>query len=248
MVESESLDPFALDVQRDPIPLQVARRILRSIVSGELKPGQRLPTERELASSLGVARPTVREALRALQMMKVVTVRQGGYTQVASLSADSLIEPFEWMCQTAAFDLNALFEVRLTLEVGIARAAAERITEEELAGLDACMERAENSLNEPISFLEADMDLHERILSAARNPLFSALMTAIRRLGRQSRERTAQLSQIRTATLLEHRKIIDALHKHDQNLASEAMFEHISNVAAEYRKEIEKSVKGKNNE
>jgi GntR family transcriptional regulator, transcriptional repressor for pyruvate dehydrogenase complex len=229
-----STDTFSLPLQREPIPLQVAKRIMRSIVSGELKPGQSLPNERDLAASLGVARPTIREAIRALQMMRVLTVRQGGATQVSELSPESLIEPFELMCHAGALDLAALFEVRLTLEVGIARAAAARITDDELQRIYVCMKDAEAAVGTPASFLEVDLALHDLILQAARNPLFTALMGAIRRLGLESRKQTAQLDTIRDSTIEEHRAIIQALKARDPDRAGRAMYTHISSVADKY--------------
>lgn len=227
-------DAFSLPLQREPIPLQVARRIMRSIVSGGLKPGESLPNERDLAASLGVARPTIREAIRALQMMRVLTVRQGGATLVSELSPESLIEPFELMCHAGALDLAALFEVRLTLEVGIARAAAARITSDELQAIYACMADAEAAVDTPARFLEVDMALHDLILQAARNPLFTALMGAIRRLGFESRKQTTQLDAVRQSTIDEHRAIIQALKARDPDGAGSAMYRHISSVAAKY--------------
>ena len=230
---------FGHPLQREPIPLQVARRIMQSIVSGELKPGESLPNERDLAASLGVARPTIREAIRALQMMRVLTVRQGGATQVSELSPEALIEPFELMCHAGALDIAALFEVRLTLEVGVARAAAARITDVELEKLCACMLEAEQSVDSPARFLEIDMALHDLILQAARNPLYSALMGAIWRLGRESRKQTTQLDEVREATVAEHRQIVAALRARDPERAGTAMYNHISGVASKFLRHSE---------
>jgi GntR family transcriptional regulator, transcriptional repressor for pyruvate dehydrogenase complex len=233
---------FTYPLKREPIPLQVARRIMQSIVSGELKPGESLPNERDLAASLGVARPTIREAIRALQMMRVLTVRQGGATQVSELSPEALIEPFELMCHAGALDIAALFEVRLALEVGVARAAAARISDAELEELYACMADAR--------FLEIDMALHDVILRAARNPLYTTLMGAIWRLGRESRKQTTQLDEVRASTVAEHRQIVLALRDRDPNRAGNAMYNHISSVAAKFlgqadKKHIEESKSGK---
>jgi GntR family transcriptional regulator, transcriptional repressor for pyruvate dehydrogenase complex len=241
---------FTYPLKREPIPLQVARRIMQSIVSGELKPGESLPNERDLAASLGVARPTIREAIRALQMMRVLTVRQGGATQVSELSPEALIEPFELMCHAGALDIAALFEVRLALEVGVARAAAARISDAELEELYACMADAEQSVGTPSRFLEIDMALHDVILRAARNPLYTTLMGAIWRLGRESRKQTTQLDEVRASTVAEHRQIVLALRDRDPNRAGNAMYNHISSVAAKFlgqadKKHIEESKSGK---
>lgn len=241
-------DQFGDTLTREPLPLQVANRIMQSIARGDLRPGQKLPNERQLATSLGVARPTVREAIRALQMMRVLDVRQGDATQVAELSAESLIEPFEFLCKVGGVSLEALFEVRLTLEVGIARAAAERISDDELRALQASVLRAEQCVSEPAAFLEADIELHAHILAAARNPLFSSLMGAISRLGRASREQTTRLESLRANTLLEHRSIVDALDARDPDAAGEAMYRHIASVAAQYRAAREVGAEGRDGE
>lgn len=225
-----------LDLKREALAQQVARHLMRLVVEGRLKPGQKLPNERELAKSLGVARPTLREALNALQMMNVVTVRHGGATQVADLSPESLIEPFELMCCVGTISAESIMEVRASLEAGIARLAAECAGAEEIAGMHAALESGARAIDDPDGFLEADIGFHGLILDAAGNPMFASLMAAVARLGRASREKTVRVKAIRKAAIVEHRAILDAIRNGDGEAASSAMFTHMRNVAASYRR------------
>lgn len=208
---------------------------MRLVIEGRLQPGQKLPNERELAKSLGVGRPTLREALNALQMMNVVTIRHGGATQIADLSPESLIEPFELMCCVGTLSHESVMEVRASLEAGIARLAAERATTAELDEMEAAIAAARAALDDPDAFLDADVRLHGLILEAARNPMFSSLMAAVARLGRASREKTVRIKAIRKAAIDEHRAIVDALRHRDGEAAAAVMFRHMTSVAAAYR-------------
>lgn len=233
--DADDLQPLsALKLRRDLLPQQVAQHLMREIIKGHLKPGQRLPNERDLARTLGVGRPTVREAIRGLQMMNVLRVRQGEPTRVAELTPEALIEPFELMCQAGAFDIRQLFEVRVTLESGIAGLAAERISDAHLKKLETCLERSRSTLDDAAEFAEADIELHTLVVEASGNPIFTSLMAAIGRLGRASRQYTSQVYALRAVALQDHEKIIHAMRRRDREAATQAMAQHIHNVANAY--------------
>lgn len=207
---------------------------MRLITEGKLQPGQRLPNERDLARSLAVARPTVREALNALQMMNIVRIRHGEPTQVADLSPESLVEPFELMSAVGTISSESVREVRASLESGVARLAALRITPEEVAHLERLEAEVKAAVDDPSAFLEADIRLHSAILEAARNPLFSSLMAAVGRLSLSSRMRTVQSRAVREGTFKEHRDLIAALAAGDGEGAGDAMLRHLYGVARRY--------------
>ena len=236
--ESSTPDLFAATgLHREALAQQVARHLMRLVVEGRLQPGQKLPNERELAKSLGVGRPTLREALNALQMMNVVTIRHGGATQVADLSPESLIEPFELMCSVGTLSAEDVMEVRASLEAGVARLAAERASDEALDEIAAMAEAAAAQIDDPVAFMEADVRFHGLILEAAQNPMFASLMAAVARLGRASREKTVRVRAIREATLGEHRAIVEALKRRDPDMAAAAMVQHMRSVIAGYRRD-----------
>jgi GntR family transcriptional regulator, transcriptional repressor for pyruvate dehydrogenase complex len=117
---------------RDAIPERITQRIISLIREEHLKPGDKLPPERELASMMQVSRPSLREALRALSLLNIIEIRQGDGTYVSSLTLELLIEPLDLILMLDHSTIQQLFEARKKLEVGIAALAAERITTEEL--------------------------------------------------------------------------------------------------------------------
>ena len=141
----------------------ISAEILDLLRQKELRPGDKLPPERELAEMLGVSRPSLREALRALSIMKVVEVRQGDGTYVSALKPEELVEHLEFVFMLDDSTLLQLFEARKIVETGNVFLAAQRITEEELAALQQCLEESERSVNDPDAFLLADVELHEII-------------------------------------------------------------------------------------
>src|SRR5690606_32003322 len=115
-----------------PIAEQVATRIMGMIKSGNLKSGDRLPTEAQMTIAFGISRPPLREALKALTLMGVLASRQGGRYTVTDLSPSRLVAPFNTMLSVADYDVHQQFETRSVVDVELVRLAAERGTREQL--------------------------------------------------------------------------------------------------------------------
>ncbi|MEW6545793.1 MAG: FadR/GntR family transcriptional regulator [Bacillota bacterium] len=221
--------PFS-PIERDILAVKVARQIVSMISTGRLKAGDRLPPERELASELGVGRPAVREALRALQMMNILEVRHGDGTYVTSLQPGSLIEPYRMFLSLGVMTIEHLFEARRVLEAAVAEFAAQRITQDELAALRKCISQAAEALDDPRRFLEADLRIHSVIAQASRNPVLMAIMESIGSLLRASRELTVTLPGVRERALSDHRLIVDALEARDAKQSSKLMAAHVDAI------------------
>jgi GntR family transcriptional regulator, transcriptional repressor for pyruvate dehydrogenase complex len=207
------------------------RTIKEMILDGRLQPGQRLPSERALSEALGVSRPTVREAIRSLQAMNILESRHGAGTFVASLSVEELLRPLQFVLALAEGGLDHLFEVRLLLEPGAAALAAERATEEQIAALRDCAERAEaEAIEDADAMLRLDTELHERIVEASANPLLQHLWAATSALGAESRAYTVRLPGVRPQTITEHHAIVDAIAAGDPAAAEAAMAAHIARI------------------
>lgn len=184
---------------------------------------------------LGVSRPSLREALRALSIMKVVEVRQGDGTYVSALKPEELVEHLEFVFMLDDSTMLQLFEARKIVEPGNVALAAQRITDEELAVLHACLEESERSVEDPEAFMLADIEMHEIITRAARNPLLERFMASISTLGRASRHKTAHMTGVTQKTLADHRRIVAALEAHDPEAASAAMLHHLEHIEQMYR-------------
>ena len=216
--------------EKDTLWEQIAARLLSMLKEKQLRPGDKLPPERELAALMQVSRPSLREALRALSMMNVLEIRQGAGTFVSSLEPELLVEHLDFVLSLDNSTFIKLFEARKILEVGIVGLAAERITAAEIAELEAGLLRSQETVREPSAFLQADVELHKKITQAAQNPILSRIIDSIGKLSFASRQRTVEISGIREQTIQDHRAIVTALKAHDPAAAQQAMLEHLSNV------------------
>src|SRR5207249_5385718 len=158
--------------------------IQQLVQSGELKPGDRLPSERELARRLGVSRSTLREAIRALVVMNILVPRHGDGTYVSSLEPELLSAPFTFALDTQPALRTHLFEARRVLETACARLAATRISDAELAELDDLATAGDSDAD---ALIDRDVELHTAIAHAARNPILLALMGSMGTLALESR-------------------------------------------------------------
>ena len=226
----ESAVPEFGPVERKILWEQVAEQLMAMLRDRQLRPGDKLPPERELAAMMQVSRPSLREALRALSMMNVLEVRQGAGTFVTSLETELLVEHLDFVLSLDESSLIELFEARKIVEIGIAGLAAQRITGEELAELEAGLARSQDTLHHPVDFLRADEQLHKTIIKAARNPIMSRVIDSISRLLLVSRSRTVEIAGVRERTVEDHRAIVAALKRRDPEAAQEAMLQHLSNV------------------
>ncbi|MDP9364921.1 MAG: FadR family transcriptional regulator [Chloroflexota bacterium] len=221
-----------LPVRRINLPEEVANRLLTLIVDGRLQPGEKLPGERELAAELGVSRPSLRQALRALAMMNILEIRHGDATRVGQLSPESLVRPFEFLLKLENTTILQVFEARKLLEVEVAGLAAERIEPTELALLQATVEAATKRMDDPEAFLLADVDLHLAIASAARNPVLKALVVSIAGLGCATRRHTTYDDRMRAQAAEDHRAIVRAVAGRNAAAARAAMQAHLDHAEA----------------
>jgi GntR family transcriptional repressor for pyruvate dehydrogenase complex len=229
--QREQTEHRFIAIERTVLSQEIAKRILTFIHGGQIQPGEKLPPERELANLLGVSRPSVREALRALQLMNIIEVRPGDGTYVSSLEPQKLAEPLEQILRLLQ-DVSYIevLETRRILESAIAELAAERISEDYLERLTACIEKAEATVEEPKAFSEADIELHSLIVESTNNPLLMSLYGSIAHLGIATRERTANIRGVRERTLAYHKKIVQALRDRDPIQSREAMQAHLLDV------------------
>lgn len=217
-------------IERTSLGTQAAKAIKALIISGELRPGDALPSERDLAAMLGISRPSLREAIRSLGAANVLEVRQGGGTYVTSLDPRLLAQPIDFLLQIDEESLHHLFEVRKVLEVGAARLAAASISDNQLDDLERLSSAAERVLSSPSRFLRLDLDIHTAITEATGNPIFMRLYQSIVDLSVESRKRTARVAATRRKAHNDHVAIIAALRSRSPDAAAQAMQEHLMAV------------------
>ena len=216
--------------KKSAISEDITARLLTMIKEGELKPGAKLPPERELAEIMQVSRPSLREALRALSIMNIIEIRQGDGTYVTSLEPELLVEHLDFIFSLSDNTIVELFKARRIVEVGLAAMAAEQITDEEITKLENCLAHAIENVDNHTAFLQADVELHEAIIDAARNPFLKRFMASIYHLGRASRSRTVEIPGVVNQVVEDHQTIVAAMKARDPEKARQAMLQHLNNV------------------
>jgi len=228
-------------LQKDVLSEKIVERLLSLIREKQLRPGDRLPPERELAPLMGVSRPSLREALRALSVMKVIENRQGSGTFVTSLKPELFVNHLDFIFTVNDATFLDLFEARKIIEVGLVALAAHGLSAGQLAGLEDCLKRSAASVEDPETFLQTDLELHGRILEAAHNRTLALFMGSINQINTASRRRTNALPEVRRQTLKDHRAIVAALRARDPEGAARAMRDHLNHVEAKLKKTSEGS-------
>jgi DNA-binding FadR family transcriptional regulator len=217
-------------IQRRTVAGEAIDQFSKLITEGRLGPGQKLPPERSLATLLGISRPSVREAVSALTAMGILEIRHGKGTYVSMLNPEILAHPFRLLLHANRGAIQELFEIRLLLEEGATRLAAERIDETQLQELREGVARAAATVDDLPAFLLADVSFHQLIHKASGNSIIAGLMESVSALWRESRGVTGQFPDMRSAALRQHRAIYRSLASHDADGAVQAMHKHLMDV------------------
>jgi len=216
-----------------PVTDQAIEKIKQMIVAGELKPGDKLPKERDLALRVGVSRSSLREAVRALTLIRVLDTRQGDGTYVTSLEPHLLLDVMSFAIEFSHDrSVLQLLEVRRVLEPAATALAATRISEDELALARARLDdlKIDASVEK---LVEADVDFHRVIVNASGNPILATLVERITsQTIRARRWRAVTDEGVFRRMQGEHEAIYNALKEHDAELARAAATIHIANVEA----------------
>jgi GntR family transcriptional repressor for pyruvate dehydrogenase complex len=234
MAELPAAPAFGI-FERDLLPERIAERLVSLIAERQLRPGDRLPSERDLAATMRVSRATLREALRALAMLNIIEIRPGSGTYVTSLKPELLVEHLDFIFALDDSTFAELLEARAELEPRIAALAASHATAEELAAIQAGVVRARECVDDAARFLEADVALHQLITEAAHNQILTRFMASLTRLGMASRRRTGELASVRHKTVIEHEAVAEALLRRDPQAAAAAMQRHIDHIRQSLR-------------
>lgn len=220
---------------------EIALQIRRQIEDGRLKPGDKLPSTREISEQFGVGRSTTREALSALKAMGLIDIRQGGGCRVAAVQpavpgAPAAAGPPELLSlRDGRKTLLELLEVRQTLEVSIASIAAAKRTAEDLAALRALLEEMEAGIGDDIEGERTDLEFHMLLARATRNEIMISLFASITgQMERAIRDiRRVELYANRSVARRlyeEHSAILEAVAEQEPLAASLRMNEHLAHV------------------
>jgi GntR family transcriptional repressor for pyruvate dehydrogenase complex len=214
----------------------VLGRLEAMIRAGELRPGDRLPNERLLAEEIGVGRPAVREALRVLEALEVITVTAGvgpaSGSIVAAQAGSALSGLLGLHLALGHFDADELVEARLVLEIWAARTAAKQRTPDDLARIEGLLAELEDAVTDRDRYLALDTQLHLAIADAAGNALLAHLMHALRApivdLLHDRTDERADWDAVIEWAQPDHRALCAAIRAGDADAAEDALRHHLS--------------------
>ena len=219
-------------------PEQVVAYVRDLIERGRLRPGDRLPAERELATQIGASRPTVRAGLQALAALGVVQTRHGSGTYIPAGPPALGTDALSFLAALHGFTREEMYEARRILAVGASALAAERATPEQLAALAEEVANLFASLHQPHAFLVHDINFHKAVGAASGNPIVASVMEMVSALYYGQRRETAERASennLRDAAEA-HRRIYQAIRLRDADGARRAMNQHLSE-ALQYQKQ-----------
>src|SRR5262249_34914323 len=181
------------------------------ILRGELRAGEQLRPERELARRIGVSRPSVRVGLRSLAAKGVLVTRRGAGTFVSDGPPVLDSEPLSLLAALHGFTRHEMFEARRVLEAGVAGLAAERSTGDSVAAISDQVTGMFASLDDPQTFLVHDIRFHRAVATASANPILGSLVEMVSAIFYERRRRTAERDRNLRETAEMHRQIYQAI-------------------------------------
>jgi GntR family transcriptional repressor for pyruvate dehydrogenase complex len=228
-------------VRREPrLVDQVADRMLETIIVRGLRPGDKLPSEREISEQFGVSRTVVREAVQTLAGKGVIEARSGSGLRVAEADGTTVSDSMQHFLRGSELDYAQIHEVRVMLEVEIAGLAAERATPADLEDLRRPMTEMEQAIDDHEAASEADVEYHRAIAAATHNPLHLILLDSIGPSLLEIRRATLAAPEGAAAgkkALQSHREILERIEARDRDGACTAMKAHLESVAGMPRDE-----------
>ncbi|HLI34141.1 MAG TPA: FadR/GntR family transcriptional regulator [Terriglobia bacterium] len=232
MVEITDLDALSAvlePVKKMDVTHLVVERLRMLLERGILKPGSKLPPEPDMCKLLGVSRPSLRQAYKALDILGVIRAVPGDGTYINESTSKMLSVPLTFLMLMKKISLDDVFEFRILLEVDLARRAASRVSEAEMAAMKALLETMAASLSEEQkeAYLEAEYEFHNCIARAARNPLLLEVISMVSGLLWETRKELVNFVPSRSEDFKEHHRIYEAITARNPEAAGDAMRQHL---------------------
>lgn len=226
-------------IRRRKLSDEVRERMLAQINDGDLRPGDVLPSERELMARYGVGRPAIREAMQQLASLGLIIVRHGDRPRLAPPRLDLLAEQLALtMRHVLTHDdtiLAQLKEARIVVETGTARLAAETRTEAHLENLRDVLARQLLARSDPQEFMRRDGDFHAAVAGCTGNVMLSSVVRAVFEWMARFHPRAVHSSGLERLTLEEHEAVVAAIAGQDPDAAASAMRVHLARANALYQ-------------
>jgi GntR family transcriptional repressor for pyruvate dehydrogenase complex len=216
-------------VRRNRLYEEVARQI-ETMIHDQMQPGDMLPPERELAERFAVSRSSIRDAIRRLESIGLVEPRQGSGTVVREVGGEHVASPLASVLRHKQTLVAELIEVRKILEPPLAARAATHASREEIADMEQILRRQAERTTRGEAGIEEDSEFHYAIALAADNGVILKVVDVLMDLLAETRARSLQAAGRPQKSLAAHRRILNAIKRHDPNAAAGAMREHLEVV------------------
>ncbi len=226
---AEAAKPAFEAIRKNKVYEAVARQI-ETLILEKLKPGDKLPPERELAEMFSVSRSSIRDAIRSLELAGLVEPRQGIGTVVCEVTADSLLNPLVNALKRKQELVSELLEVRKMIEPPLAARAAAHVAPDEIQEMEDILRRQAEKMARDEMTIEEDSEFHYTIAMASGNSVVLKVLDLLMDLLRETRERSLQWPGRAQRSLAGHRQILAAIKKGDGKAAESAMRRHIEDV------------------
>jgi GntR family transcriptional repressor for pyruvate dehydrogenase complex len=230
--------------RRQTVTSQVVDYILSLVKNGEIQPGQRLPTENQLSTKLGVSRTCVREAMKSLESLRIVRIRPRVGAIVLEPSPANMLHAEHFSIALQQQQTNMLLQFRLIMEVGLASLAAENRTTADLVAMHDVLEKYRCELESHQADCFTDMSFHSVLAGAAKNPIAVMVWEMLSSRLAQVLSRTVELPNVPEQSYREHLKIYRAIKEGNPRKARRAMREHLENADRIWRLALNSSGQG----
>ena len=220
-------------VKKTRISEEIVGQIYELIRDGVLKPGDRLPAERDLAQQLNVSRASVREAMHLLDMKGIVVIRPGAGTFITEDTVEAIAQAFSSLLSGNGNAASDVFEMRLLLEPHVVRLAADRATDADIRRMNEVLDAQEADIASGGTGVEYDAEFHFAIANATKNSALVIVTQTISDILSQSREESLLSTERSRLSLQSHRKILEAIEDRAPGVAEEAMHRHIADIDRE---------------
>jgi GntR family transcriptional repressor for pyruvate dehydrogenase complex len=222
-------------VKRQRVSDEIVGQVRALISEGVLKPGDRLPPERELIREFGVSRPSLREALKSLVAQGFLEVKQGDRTFVKSITSEKFQDPLSLLLKADTQKIFDLIEVRKAMEAWGAFYAAQRGSEEDIKRLEEIIGEMKEALDEGKSWEKQDADFHLAMAQATHNTIQTHIMFTIYDLLRESVARVFRDQGKAKKLFNQHYRIFSAIKTRAPDKARERVLEHLNYVESEVK-------------
>ena len=218
-------------IKKTRVAAEIADRIRVLILDGTFPPSRPLPAERSLAERFGVSRGSIRDAFRTLETIGLLVTRHGQGTFPQELNVDRLVAPLASVLSYRNDLQDELMDVRRMFEPAVARVAAARVTDEDLADLERLLDAQRKKLKTGRSAIAEDTAFHQVLARATRNRVVVSIMAVLNDLLVESRKLTLKQKGRPVRSIMGHEAVVAALRRRDPSAAAEAMREHINQIA-----------------